>query len=340
MTLLCLLEIAMLIALSGIIIGTVLGRLPGRCLATGMPLALAALILAPLSGASAVAETAKAALSFPDRNRQAVVDAANVIPDTQERKLADRIGAYVKRTGHQLVVATVPSLQGLEIRDYGYRLGRAWGLGRKGVDDGAILLSAPTERKVDIEVGYGLEPTLTDALTSRIIHERITPKLKAGDVAGALSDGADAIMGAASGKPDDTIRSAQTNQPKPETYSALEILCYLLILGTPGALLVWLLGRSERREQSAAERRYAEIKASSPARPYSGDRGGLLKTARARKDDDIAAGLGAAAVAESFTRRSESDTPSYSAPSSPSVDTGSFDSGGGSFGGGGASSDY
>lgn len=318
----------------------ILGRLVSRRIVPGISAALAAMLLSLLSGTLAIAKPATADASFPDRNRQAVVDAANVIPDEQEHALAERIGAYVKRTGHQLVVATVPSLGGQEIRDYGYRLGRAWGLGRKGVDDGVILLLAPTERKVDIEVGYGLEPKLTDALTSTIIHERITPKLKAGDIGGALSDGADSIMDAASGNPDDTIRAAPVSPAKPVTYSALEILSYLLILTTPAGLLVWLLGRSERREQAASERRYAETRAAAPARPQPTDRAGSVRATRARDTDDVATTLGAAAVAGDLTRRTTSDAPSYSPPPSPSFDSGTFDAGGGSFGGGGASSDY
>lgn len=333
-------EPVLMIAFLAIVASVTLGRLASRRVVAAFPATLAAMLLLPLLGTPAIAKAAAADAPFPDRNRQAVVDAANVIPDAQEHALAERIGAYVKRTGHQLVVATVPSLGGQEVRDYGYRLGRAWGLGRKGVDDGVILLLAPTERKVDIEVGYGLEPKLTDALTSAIIHERITPKLKAGNIGGALSDGADSIMAAASGKPDDTIRAAPVSPAKPVAYSALEILSYLLILATPAGLLMWLLGRSERREQAASERRYAEARAAAPARPQPTDRAGSVRAMRARDTDDVATTLGAAVVADELTRRTGSDVPSYSPPPSPSFDSGTFDAGGGSFGGGGASSDY
>ena len=83
----------------------------------------------------------------------------------------------------QLVVATVPDLQGYEIDEYGYQLGRAWGIGQKGTNNGAILLIAPAQRKLRIEVGYGLEGVLTDAVSSRIIRQAIVPRFKAGDIA-------------------------------------------------------------------------------------------------------------------------------------------------------------
>ena len=99
-----------------------------------------------------------------------VVDDAHMLSPATAQKLDGELADLEAQTGHQLVVATVPDLQGHEIEDYGYQLGRAWQLGRKGVNDGAILLVAPSEHKVRIEVGYGLEPVLTDALTSVILQ--------------------------------------------------------------------------------------------------------------------------------------------------------------------------
>src|SRR3546814_3817815 len=78
----------------------------------------------------------------------------------------------------QLVVATIPDLQGHAIEDYGYQLGRAWGIGRKDVNDGVLLIVAPHEKKVRIEVVYGLEPVLTGALSSVIIQQAILPDRK------------------------------------------------------------------------------------------------------------------------------------------------------------------
>jgi uncharacterized protein len=140
------------------------------------------------------AVSAQAAPQFP-RLTGRVVDAANILPPATEAALDARLAGLEQRDGTQLVVATVPSLQDYDIADYGYQLGRAWGIGQKGRNNGAILLVAPNERKVRIEVGYGLEPVLTDAMTSVIIQQTILPRFKAGDMPGGIEAGADAIIG-------------------------------------------------------------------------------------------------------------------------------------------------
>lgn len=123
-----------------------------------------------------------------------VVDNANILSPQVEAELTTKLEALEKTTGRQLVVATVPDLQGYEIEDYGYQLGRAWGVGQKGTNTGALLIVAPTERKVRIEVGYGLEPILTDALSSVIIQTAVLPKFKAGDLEGGVIAGTDALI--------------------------------------------------------------------------------------------------------------------------------------------------
>jgi uncharacterized protein len=92
------------------------------------------------------------------------------------------------------VIATLPSLEGYEISDYGYRLGRDWGIGSKDKNDGALLIVAPNERKVRIEVGYGLEGILTDGLSSLIIQNDILPKFKEGDMPAGIEAGTDALL--------------------------------------------------------------------------------------------------------------------------------------------------
>lgn len=123
-----------------------------------------------------------------------VTDAANVIPADMETRLTQKLESLEKQSQRQFVIATVPSLQGYEISDYGYQLGRAWGIGSKERDDGVLLLVAPTERKVRIEVGYGLEGTLPDGLGFLIINNQIVPRFKAGDLPGGIEAGADAIV--------------------------------------------------------------------------------------------------------------------------------------------------
>ena len=113
-----------------------------------------------------------------------VVDAAHVLPPATQAELTAKLEALQKDTHRQLVVATVPDLQGYPVEDYGYKLGRAWGVGLRDVNNGAILLVAPTERKVRVEVGYGLEPVVTDALSSVIINQDILPRFKAGALPG------------------------------------------------------------------------------------------------------------------------------------------------------------
>ncbi|MET0361336.1 MAG: TPM domain-containing protein [Sphingobium sp.] len=129
-----------------------------------------------------------AAQTFPPLAGR-VVDSANLLAPAQEQALDAKLAALEKETGRQLVVATVPDLGGRDIADYGYRLGRAWGIGQKGKNDGALLIVAPNERRVRIEVGYGLEGVLTDALSSLIIANAVTPRFKAGDFPGGIDAG-------------------------------------------------------------------------------------------------------------------------------------------------------
>jgi len=133
------------------------------------------------------------AQSFPKLSGR-VVDAANLLSPEQEAALDQKLAALEAANQRQLVVATIPDLQGYAIEDYGYRLGRTWGIGRKTVNDGALLIVAPNERKVRIEVGYGLEPIVTDALSSVIIQSRILPAFRNGDMAGGIIAGADALI--------------------------------------------------------------------------------------------------------------------------------------------------
>ncbi len=142
-----------------------------------------------LSGAA----PAGAAPSFPPLTGRVVDDAHVLSPQTQA-DLTGKLAALEQKTGDQVVVVTLPSLQGYEIEDYGYQLGRAWGIGQKGKNNGALLIVAPNERKVRIEVGYGLEGVLTDAMTSVILQQAVLPKFRAGDVEGGVVAGTDAII--------------------------------------------------------------------------------------------------------------------------------------------------
>ena len=135
-----------------------------------------------------------AAQNFPPLSGR-VVDQAGLLTPADESELNAKLEALQTASSRQLVVATVSSLEGHEIEDYGYRLGRHWGIGQKEADNGLILLVAPNERKVRIEVGTGLEAIVTDAFSSIVINQTILPAFKAGDYPGGIKAGADALIG-------------------------------------------------------------------------------------------------------------------------------------------------
>jgi uncharacterized protein len=137
------------------------------------------------------------AQSFP-KLTGLVVDDANVLPAETRADLTQKLQALQRDTKRQFVVATIGDMQGYPLEEYGYKLLRAWGVGLKDVNNGAILFIAPNnpagQRGPRLEVGYGLEPILTDAISSAIIQQQMMPKLKAGDIAGAMTAGSDAVV--------------------------------------------------------------------------------------------------------------------------------------------------
>lgn len=148
---------------------------------------LAACLLAFAVGIAALAA------NFPALTGR-VVDQANLLPADQRAAIEARLADLESKSGIQLVVATVSSLDGQEIEPYANELFRAWKLGERTKNNGVLLLVAPKERRVRIEVGYGLEGTLTDALSQVIITNAITPRFKAGDFAGGITRGVDDII--------------------------------------------------------------------------------------------------------------------------------------------------
>jgi uncharacterized protein len=120
-----------------------------------------------------------------------IVDQANVIPPAARASIEAKLKALENKSGIQFVVATVNSLEGDEIEPYANALFREWKLGEKTKNNGVLLLVAPKEHRVRIEAGYGLEGTLTDALSKVIISNAIVPRLKAGDFGGGIERGVD-----------------------------------------------------------------------------------------------------------------------------------------------------
>ena len=138
------------------------------------------------------------ALDFPPLTGR-VVDQAGVINAATRATIEAKSKALEDKSGIQLVVATVKSLQGGDIETYGNQLFRFWKLGEAKKNNGVLLLVAPAEHKVRVEVGYGLEGTLTDALSSVIISSAIVPRFKTGDFSGGIDRGVDGVIGVLSG---------------------------------------------------------------------------------------------------------------------------------------------
>ena len=143
-----------------------------------------------------------------------VVDQADLLTPEQEASLTAKLAGLETQSNRQLVVTTIKDLQGYEISDYGYRLGRHWAIGHDGKgesekDNGAILIVAPNERKMRIEVGYGLEPVLTDGLSSSIIRNDITPFFKSGDFNGGINAGVDRIVTQLTLPPEEAAKVAE-----------------------------------------------------------------------------------------------------------------------------------
>lgn len=134
-----------------------------------------------------------AAPNFPTLTDR-VVDEAGIISADARARMIEKLAAFEAKSTVQIVVATVKSLEDYEIRDYGYQLARHWALGQKDVNNGVLLLVAPNERKVSIEVGYGLEGSLTDALSFQIIQNDILPLFKAGDMSAGIEAGVNRIL--------------------------------------------------------------------------------------------------------------------------------------------------
>ena len=194
--------------------------------------AFALLAMALLLALSAPAFAQK----LPANNGSPVVDQADLLRPEQEVDLKSKSEALFAQTGHAFVVATVKSLDGLTIEDYGNRLIRAWKVGDEKRDDGVILLVAPNERKVRIETGYGAEGFLPDILAGRIIRDTITPRFKAGDMAGGIMAGSDAIIQQMSLPADqaqkNVAQAEQAQQSRQKSSGgALPVIFWAMIIG-------------------------------------------------------------------------------------------------------------
>ncbi len=177
-------------------------------------------------------QTAAVAQSTPDFPELTgrVVDQADMLPQKVEASLSRMLEAHEQSTTEQVVVVTLPNLQGYAIEDYGYRLGRHWGIGQEGEDNGALLIVAEDERRIRIEVGYGLEGRLTDATSATIINQIITPAFRQGDFATGIANGAAAMVQVLGGEPLAVPESRGTRAEEDKPHPALGILFFVIVL--------------------------------------------------------------------------------------------------------------
>jgi uncharacterized protein len=174
-----------------------------------------------------------AAQNFPPLTGR-VVDQAELLPPDQEAALTQRLEALEQASSRQLVVATVASLEDYPIEDYGYQLGRHWGIGQSEANNGIILLVAPNEKKVRIEVGYGLEPIVTDALGHQIIQQQMLPRFRENDFPGGINAGADAIIQQLQAPPEQAeqraLEAAQAREDSGEGGSIFPLIFWVIVL--------------------------------------------------------------------------------------------------------------
>ena len=170
------------------------------------------------------------ALTFPVLTGR-VVDEANILDAATRQALTDKLAAVEAKSGDQIVLVTLKSLQGTSIEDYGYQLGRHWAIGQKARNNGALLIVAPAERKVRIEAGYGLEGALTDAVTRLIIQNAILPRFRASDFAGGIVRGVDDIIQVVSGDAEEyKRRAAQRPDDVPQAFNAATLLLVFIVI--------------------------------------------------------------------------------------------------------------
>ena len=179
---------------------------------------------------------ALAAPQFPKLTGR-VVDQGDMLSSATEQRITALSTAHEQAVGNQVVVATFTDLQGYTIEEFGYQLGRHWGIGQKGKDNGVVLLIAKAERKVRIEVGYGLEGELTDAVSSNIISSVITPAFKRAQFDQGTLAATSAIIAALGGE----YRMSEVSGARREqTSSAWKLILFIVFF----FILPSLLGRS------------------------------------------------------------------------------------------------
>jgi uncharacterized protein len=235
---------------------------------------IAAHVLACACALILLAAAAFAESKFPPLTGR-IVDEAALLTADDERALEAELKALEEKSTDQLVVYTTRSLQGYPIEDFGYRLGRTWAIGQKGKNNGAILIVAPTDRKVRIEVGRGLEPQLTDLMTKLIIENAILPAFRRNDFAGGIKAGVRDIRDVLLGDAEEVKQRAKGGAKRsPGSNSNFPLLILGLFILVAGAM-VWMQARQNANLSPAARAARARRRAASSAAPWtSGGWGG------------------------------------------------------------------
>lgn len=193
------------------------------------------LALMPAVGAQAL-EVPQAPTNSP------VLDQAELLTPDQEQRISAKITSAEKETGNQVGVLTIKSLEAEVLEEYSIKVARAWGIGSDKRDSGALILVAKEDRRVRIEVGYGLEGALPDIRANQIITTRMTPAFAKGDYYGGIDGGVDGVLLAVKGERDPQV--ATPMQPKPQLHLPWELIMFGMLI-VPSWLAA-MLGRTKR----------------------------------------------------------------------------------------------
>jgi uncharacterized protein len=263
-----------------------------------------------------------------------VVDQTGTLSSGNIAQLTESLADFERRKGSQIVVLIVPTTDGEAIEQFSLRVAEAWKIGRKKVDDGALLVIAKNDRRLRIEVGYGLEGALTDVTSKRIIDEVITPKFKSGDFAGGISDGVvrmiRVIYGEKLPEPEQPHWDGQGMFGHLDALNPFLIFIVFIVSSALRAMLGRLLGALGAGGFVTALAWF-----------LWGDFGAALALGVFVAMITVFVGVVTSGTGGSgWSGGSSSSSSDWSSSSSSSSDSGSFSGGGGSFGGGGASGSW
>jgi uncharacterized protein len=260
-----------------------------------------------------------------------VVDQAHLLSPSAVSSLNATLAAHESKTSNQVAVLTLASLEGHPLEEFSHQVATAWALGKKGTDNGVLFLIAVKEKKVRIEVGYGLEETLTDAKSSQIIRHEVVPRFRAGDFSGGIIAGTHAILGTIEGTDTNPESSAENNAGDVGLW---EIFGLAVVLGT----LVGLLLGSRRRLNGSVIGMVLSFVVAFPAALWLG----ILASVATSLLVSMFNNVGGPSTRNPFKYDSSFGWPGQSWPTGGSggFGGGGLGGGGGSFGGGGASGSW